>query len=176
MDPVLLAKFVEEGRDAQLRPLHGRRPFPSLADQHPSSESGCLVQLHHGHGSGQAHGIFDFIHRDPDTLSPYLSTSRSEEGAYALSLGSWRECRSRAGRVTLLRKGSAFWEILGRHGTPSTILRAPANFPPGPASPPASSPGMGTPDLQGTYGTFSFYTQDPDPSLRQRSPEVRSFL
>lgn len=106
------------------------------------------------------HGIFDFVHRDPATLLPYLSTSRTEEGSYSLSLGSWRLPLG-AGRVNLLRRGKAFWEVLGRNGIPSTILRAPANFPPAGESAYQLS-GMGTPDLQGTYGTFSFYTEEPE--------------
>ena len=159
MDPVLLARFVAEGGmpnfgrfmdGDHFRPLRTSNP-----PQSPVAWSSFITGLDPG-----GHGIFDFIHRDPATLSPYLSTSRSEEGAYALSLGSWRVPFS-AGRVTLLRKGRAFWEILGRHQTPSTILRAPANFPPAGESGRQLS-GMGTPDLQGTYGTFSFYTQDPE--------------
>ncbi len=159
MDPVLLARFVEQGR----MPNFGRfmeedhfRPLrTSIPPQSPVAWSSFITGMNPG-----GHGIFDFIHRDPATLSPYLSTSRSEEGAYALSLGSWRVPLS-AGRVTLLRRGSAFWEILGRHGIPSAILRAPANFPPAGESGHQLS-GMGTPDLQGTYGTFSYYTQDPE--------------
>ena len=52
------AGSVRGGRpDAQLRPLHGRRPFPPATDQHPSSEPGGLVQLHHRHGSGRARNL-----------------------------------------------------------------------------------------------------------------------
>ena len=160
MDPGLLGRFVQEGR----MPNFGRfmaedhfRPLrTSIPPQSPVAWSSFITGMNPG-----GHGIFDFIHRDPATLSPYLSTSRTEEGAYALSLGSWRVPLS-AGRVRLLRRGSAFWEILGRHGTASTILRVPANFPPAGESAQQLS-GMGTPDLQGTYGVFSFYTQDPEP-------------
>jgi hypothetical protein len=40
------------------------------------------------------------------------------------------------------------------------VFRIPANFPPIPAKGETFS-GMGTPDLRGTYGTFTFYTDDP---------------
>ena len=50
--------------------------------------------------------------------------------------------------------------LLEEHGIDTTIIRMPANFPPsGHATRELS--GMGTPDLLGTYGTFSFYTSDP---------------
>jgi len=41
----------------------------------------------------------------------------------------------------------------------STIVRIPANFPPSETATREIS-GMGTPDLTGTYGTFSFFTTD----------------
>ncbi len=63
-------------------------------------------------------------------------------------------------RPAACRWGRAFWEVLEDHGVETTILRMPANFPPsGTASRELS--GMGTPDLVGTYGTFSFYTSKP---------------
>ena len=43
---------------------------------------------------------------------------------------------------------------------PNTVIRIPANFPPVKAKGFTLS-GMGTPDLRGSYGTFSFYTDDP---------------
>ena len=45
-------------------------------------------------------------------------------------------------------------------GVPVTVFRIPSNFPPI-ASKGRTFAGMGTPDLRGTYGTFSYYTDDP---------------
>jgi len=106
------------------------------------------------------HGIFDFIHRDPDTILPYLSTSKTEAAESTISLGKWIIPLS-SGKLTLLRRGTAFWEILSDKGIPATVFRVPGNFPSGDA-PVTQLSGMGTPDIQGTYGTFSFYTDDPD--------------
>ncbi len=104
------------------------------------------------------HGIFDFIHRDPETKLPFLSTSRTEPPGRTITLGSWIVPLSGA-KVKLLRKGRAFWEVLQEHGVPTTILRMPANFPPAGSKGRILS-GMGTPDLWGTYGTFAFFTDD----------------
>jgi predicted AlkP superfamily phosphohydrolase/phosphomutase len=71
------------------------------------------------------------------------------------------------GKVELLRKGKAFWEILAANGIPTSIFGIPANFPPV-ESEARSLSGMGTPDIQGTYGIFSFYTDDPP----QNSEEI----
>jgi predicted AlkP superfamily phosphohydrolase/phosphomutase len=102
------------------------------------------------------HGIFDFVHRKPDTMVPYLSTSEaSTDESSAIQLGKYQIPPS--GNIELLRRGRAFWEVLESHGIPTTVLRMPANFPPsGTASRELS--GMGTPDLVGSYGEFSFYT------------------
>ncbi|RJP74338.1 MAG: hypothetical protein C4532_02695, partial [Candidatus Abyssobacteria bacterium SURF_17] len=61
----------------------------------------------------------------------------------------------------LLRKGRAFWQTLEEHGIPTTVIKMPANFPPA-ESKGLSLSGMGTPDILGTYGTFSFYTDAPE--------------
>jgi hypothetical protein len=90
-------------------------------------------------------------------MLPYLSTSRTEPGR-AIDLGPWHIPLG-AGKVVLLRRGAAFWETLERHGIETTIVRAPANFPPsGTAT--HELCGMGTPDLLGTYGIFTLYTTD----------------
>jgi predicted AlkP superfamily phosphohydrolase/phosphomutase len=105
------------------------------------------------------HGIFDFIHRDPKTMELYFSTSRVEPPKHSISIGSW-VIPLGSGSAEQLREGKSFWEILDQHGVPNSVIRIPANFPPVPAKGFTLS-GMGTPDLRGTYGTFSFYTDDP---------------
>lgn len=92
-------------------------------------------------------------------MIPYLSTSRTEPAKRTLRLGSWVIPLS-SGKITLLRQGKAFWQILEEQGIPTTIVRAPANFPPVKSKIRQLS-GMGTPDLHGTYGIFSFFTDEP---------------
>src|SRR5207302_5746342 len=98
-------------------------------------------------------------HRDPKTLELYFSASRVEGPKHAIHLGNW-VIPLGGGTAEQLRKGTAFWEILDQHGIPNSIFRIPSNFPPVKAKGETLS-GMGTPDLRGTYGTFSFYTDDP---------------
>lgn len=104
------------------------------------------------------HGIFDFVHRDPVTREPYLSTDRTIQPRFTLPLGPYELPLSRS-RVISLRKGRAFWEYLSDQGIPVTIVRIPANYPPSEAG--REIAGMGTPDLRGTQGTFAYYTDDP---------------
>jgi len=108
----------------------------------------------------QGHGIYDFIHRDPVKMSPYSSMSETEAPEHTLSLGPWLLPLSK-GRVRTFRRGEAFWQMLAAHGVDAKILRMPTNFPPVECEGEALS-GMGTPDLLGTFGTFTYFTNDPN--------------
>ena len=158
MDPQILERLVQEGKLPNFRQLMETGDYTplktSIPPQSPVAWSNFITGMNPG-----GHGIFDFIHRDPQTMRPYLSTTKTEAAKHTLSIGNWVIPLSE-GSVTLLRKGKSFWEILNDHGVPTTIVRVPANFPPV-DTPAHQISGMGTPDLQGTYGTFSFYTDEP---------------
>ena len=112
------------------------------------------------------HGIYDFVHRDPKTYLPFSSMSKTEEPRHALSLGPYLFPLSK-GQVIALRRGKAFWQILAAHNIPVTMIRMPTNYPPLEAG--KAIAGMGTPDLRGTFGTFTFYTDDPEETSRSVS-------
>lgn len=111
------------------------------------------------------HGIFDFVHRDPATMAPFSSMGETVESKRRLPLGPY-SLPLAGGQVLSFRQGKAFWQILSERGIPATILRMPTNFPPVPCQCQELA-GMGTPDMQGTYGTFTFYTDDPAEAPRQ---------
>ena len=48
----------------------------SIPPQSPVAWSSVITGLDPG-----SHGIFDFVHRDPHTMRPYLSTTRTEAAA-----------------------------------------------------------------------------------------------
>lgn len=104
------------------------------------------------------HGIFDFVHRDPLTFEPSLSMGETRPPRFTIPLGPYELPLSRP-QVVSLRKGRAFWELLEARGIPATVIHIPANYPPVESGEALS--GMGTPDLRGTQGTFTFYTDDP---------------
>ncbi|MGA7381906.1 MAG: alkaline phosphatase family protein [Terriglobales bacterium] len=158
MDPQLLKQFMNEGKMPNFSKLVSQRSFRLLTTSIPPQSPVAWSNLITGMNAG-GHGIFDFIHRDPKTMEPYFSASQVKPPAHAIHLGSWLIPLG-GGSAEQLRKGPAFWEILDQHGVPNSVFRIPANFPPVPAKGETLS-GMGTPDLRGTYGTFSFYTDDP---------------
>jgi predicted AlkP superfamily phosphohydrolase/phosphomutase len=157
MDHELTTRLLAEGRLPGLARLAETGGFAPLGTSTPPLSPVAWSDFITGADAG-VHGVFDFFHRDPETLLPYNSTSRAESPERFLRLGGWQFPLDE-GRVELLRRGEPFWEVLEGRGVPTTIIRIPANFPPsGTAS--REIAGMGTPDILGGYGTFSYYTTD----------------
>jgi predicted AlkP superfamily phosphohydrolase/phosphomutase len=158
MDPQLLKQFMAEGKMPNFSNLAQKGSFRFLTTSIPPQSPVAWSNLITGMNAG-GHGIFDFIHRAPKTLQPYFSASRVEPPKHGIHLGSW-VIPLGGGSAEQLRQGKSFWETLDDHGVPNLIFRMPSNFPPVKAKGNTLS-GMGTPDLRGSYGTFSFYTDDP---------------
>jgi predicted AlkP superfamily phosphohydrolase/phosphomutase len=158
MDPKLLAQYMQEGAVPNLSRLASTGGFmplqTSLPPQSPVAWSTFITGMDAG-----SHGIFDFLHLDRESLTPYMSTTRIQGTSLTLPMGRWR-IPLKAPRTELLRHGTAFWELLERNGVHTRLFQIPANYPPVETSGEAIS-GMGTPDLQGTSGTFTLYTNDP---------------
>ena len=158
LDFGLTRDLMAQGRLPNLSRLAAEGMFAPLGTSLPPQSPVAWSTFITGRDPG-VHGIFDFVQRNPKTLVPDLSTTSTVPGSHAIPIGRWRFPLS-AGRVELLRHGQAFWEDLEAHGVPSTIIRMPANFPPsGKAA--HELAGMGTPDILGSYGTFTIFTSDP---------------
>jgi predicted AlkP superfamily phosphohydrolase/phosphomutase len=92
-------------------------------------------------------------------MQPYSSMSRTVEPRFKIPLGPYLLPLSSA-RVETLRHGQAFWQILADRRIPGAIIHMPTNFPPVKVG--HALAGMGTPDLRGTQGTFTYFTDDPE--------------
>lgn len=160
LDYGLVKDMLARGRLPHFARLAEAGGFSALQTSTPSQSPVAWSTFMTGVDPGR-HGIFDFIHRDPKTMEPFLSTTRTEAGRWKLTMGRW-QFPLQGGRVELLRRGQTFWEALERHGVETTIVRMPVNFPPSEQATRELS-GMGTPDMRGTYGTFSFFTSNPSP-------------
>jgi predicted AlkP superfamily phosphohydrolase/phosphomutase len=142
MDPRLAQRLMEQGKMPNFQRLADRGGFSKLTTSTPPQSPVAWSNFITGQNPG-GHGISDFVARTPENYLPYLSTSITD-----------------ADGTRLLRKGTAFWEILEEQGIPCRVLRVPSNYPPVDMKGPSLS-GMGTPDILGTYGTFSFFTTEP---------------
>lgn len=159
MDPVMLQGFMDDGIMPNFSKLAGQGSFMNLGTSVPPQSPVAWSNFITGMDSG-GHGIFDFIALDRKAMVPYLSTAKVEKpNRGPLAIGRWRI--PLASEKTLqMRDGLAFWEILEDRGISTSMFQIPANYPPIETGGRAVS-GMGTPDMRGTSGTFTFFTTDP---------------
>src|ERR1041385_1300500 len=117
MDPQLLKQYMAEGKMPNFSALAQKGSFRTLTTSIPPQSPVAWSNLITGMNAG-GHGIFDFIHRNPQTMQPYFSTSRVEPPRHAIQLGNWIVPLGR-GKAEQLRQGRAFWEILDDYGVPN---------------------------------------------------------
>jgi predicted AlkP superfamily phosphohydrolase/phosphomutase len=158
LDPYLLQSMIEQGNLPYFKQLRDRGDFHSLRTSIPPQSPVAWANFITGTNPG-GHAIFDFIHRHPNNYIPYLSTSETTPAKHKINIGKYVFPLS-SGEVKLLRKGKAFWQILEEYDIPATIFKMPSNYPPAETKQRTLS-GMGTPDILGTYGIFSYYTTKP---------------
>jgi len=176
-DPLLLTRWMDEGRLPNFDRLRKMGDFKPLGTSTPPQSPVAWSNFITGADSG-IHGIFDFIHRDPQTYLPYSALSvvtPPEEKVSVLGIQMGNRLPLpfsdyvmplNGGKTDNLRKGVPFWDVLSEHGVRAVINRVPVNFPPT-ASGAITLSGMGTPDIQGTLGTYAYYTTNPPPDWEE---------
>ena len=75
LDPDILQDLIDEGRVPNLARMAKTGQFAPLGTSIPPQSPVAWSNFITGQDAG-GHGIFDFLHRDPDTMLPYLSTSK----------------------------------------------------------------------------------------------------
>ena len=102
------------------------------------------------------HNIFDFLTTDRNTYMPKMAGSDIIPPRRSLKIGNW-EIPLGSPKIELKRKSQSFWKIVSSKGIYASVLRMPFTFPPEKFYGSMLS-GLGTPDLRGTQGSFSFYS------------------
>ena len=157
MDHGLLEGFIADGRLPNFARLAQQGGFSPLQTTMPPLSPVAWSTFITGMDPG-GHGVFDFLLRDPATmevLEPFYTVG--PEGR-SLEFGSWVLPLS-GGDLELYRRGQAFWELLDQAGIETTIFRMPVNFPPVDGG--RSFAGMGTPDILGLHGVYTYITDYP---------------
>lgn len=156
MEPSLVERFVAEGELPTFKRLMETGHFGRLQTTMPAQSPVAWSSFITGTNPG-AHGIFDFIHRDPKTFVPYLSTAQTHGSERALTIGDW-SIPYKSESVVSARGGLPLWKVLEKHDIFSSFYRLPGDFPVSVGSW-NSICGMGTPDLLGGYGTCHYFTE-----------------
>lgn len=155
MDYAMTKKFLSEGKLPNLAKLQDCGCFKPLATTIPSMSPVAWSSFQTGVNPGK-HNIFDFLTHNRQTYLPKLSSVDIKPCRRMLKIGKYQFPLGKA-EIRLLRKSIPFWQILGKHGIFSSIIRVPITFPPEKFYGVQLS-GMCVPDLRGTQGMFSFYT------------------
>ncbi|HXV37840.1 MAG TPA: alkaline phosphatase family protein, partial [Myxococcota bacterium] len=156
MDPVITERLIAEGKLPNFAQLAREGAFQRLGTSNPPQSPVAWSTFATGMNPG-GHGIFDFVHRDPATYHPVSSATPPpgeppgavELFGYVIPLG--------GSDATNNRGGTPWWDALVEHGVDVEVFQIPGNFPT-PASEAKVLDGMGTVDLRGGFGTYTFYT------------------
>ena len=159
MDPVILKRLMDEGRMPQFSALAREGGFQPLGTVTPPQSPVAWSSFATGLDPG-GHGIYDFVHRDPKTYAPLASSTQPVHGeppgslslfGYVIPLGGDTPANNRS--------GTPFWDILQAAGVPVQVYRIPGNYPV-PESKALTLSGMGTVDMRGEFGKYTWYTDD----------------
>ena len=167
MDPGMVSRLMSQGQLPNMQRLAGRGVFTMMRSTIPPQSPVAWGSFISGADPG-VFGIFDFLHRDPETYTPMFSQSSTLPSHMMVSLGKY-QIPLKPGKVVLQREGRAFWDYMEDRGVPATVVKLPTNYPPS-ASSQRTLSGMGTPDVLGTYGIYSLYTSDENESQGDLSP------
>jgi predicted AlkP superfamily phosphohydrolase/phosphomutase len=148
LEPAIVERLLARNELPNLAKLRAAGHYGRLRTTYPAQTPVAWSSFVTGTNPG-GHGIFDFICRDPQTYLPDIALNRFERPKSMLALP----------RVVNKRQGSAVWEHLSQAGVPSVVLRCPVTFPAEELLGKMIS-GVGVPDLRGSQGTGTFYTQD----------------
>ena len=147
LEPKIVKPMLDSGDLPNLARLRKQGGYSRVKTTYPAQTPVAWSTFLTGTNPG-AHGIFDFLRRDPKTYLPDLGLNRYEKTSVLMPA-----------KVVNLRSGTPVWELLSHAGIPSTILRCPCTFPPDKIRGRMLS-GMGVPDVRGGLGTPTFYSSD----------------
>jgi predicted AlkP superfamily phosphohydrolase/phosphomutase len=157
-DPRKFEHLLEQGGTPNLAKYAEVEHYARLQVSNPPQSEVSWTSIATGLNPGQ-HGLFDFVQRDPNSYSLYVSLLPTKEG-----LGGTQFTRPYHART--------IFDQAADRGYPATSLWWPATFPARPESPVQTLPGLGTPDIQGRLGVGSLFTSDPDQVPQARKTPI----
>ena len=146
-DPGVFESLHEAGRMPNLSKVLEQGGYSPLEVCSPPQTEVSWTSIATGVDPG-SHGLFDFVHRDPQTYIPYVSllpTKQTMVGEQFLPPYTTK---------TLFHEAAEM-------GYPAAALWWPALFPARPELPVATIPGLGTPDIRGQLGVGTYVTTEP---------------
>jgi predicted AlkP superfamily phosphohydrolase/phosphomutase len=157
LEPTLTEAMIDAGKLPNLARLREQGTYTRLGTTTPPLSPVAWSSFTTGTNPGK-HNIYDFISRNPASYRPTQSSVQVRDSGRKLRVGPYVIPLSRPD-ITGLRKSKPFWNVLGEKGIFSAIVRVPITFPPDRFRGVQLS-AMCVPDLRGTHGMFSYYTEN----------------
>lgn len=143
-DPIIFERLLENGKMPHLAQFVARDQYRHFTVSDPPQSEVSWTSIATGLNPG-GHGLFDFVHRNPQNYSLHVSLLPTKKG-----IGGFR--------FTQPFNAKSVFDKVASDGYPATALWWPATFPARVQSPVRTIPGLGTPDLLGRLGVGMFYT------------------
>jgi predicted AlkP superfamily phosphohydrolase/phosphomutase len=146
-DPKIFERLSGEGRLPNLTALAESKGYAPFQVANPPQSEVSWTSIATGLNPGY-HGIFDFVHRNPESYTPFLSLLVTKKDVTGTQFAPPYRTETLFDQVT-------------RQGYPATVLWWPATFPARPERLVKTLPGLGTPDIQGRLGVGTLFSNDP---------------
>jgi predicted AlkP superfamily phosphohydrolase/phosphomutase len=137
-DPGIFERLSAEGRVPNLTRYVDAGGYRRCEVANPPQTEVSWTSIATGLNPG-GHGIFDFVHRDPATYTPYVSLLPTKRGFGGTQF------------VPACQAHTIFKQA-AEEGFPATALWWPVTFPAQAGFPVCTIPGLGTPDIRGRLG------------------------
>ncbi len=147
LEPKIVSEMLAKGELPNLASLQEQGGYSPVQTTSPAQTPVAWSTFATGTNPG-AHGIFDFVTRNPKNYLPDLALNRFQ-----------RTNSFMPPKLVNMRRGTPVWNLLSDAGIASTILRCPCTHPPDKIRGNMLA-GLGVPDLRGGLGTSTFYCSD----------------
>jgi predicted AlkP superfamily phosphohydrolase/phosphomutase len=146
-DPELFERLHNQGKMPNLTKYVEKTGYSRFKIANPPQSEVSWTSIATGLNPG-GHGIFDFVHRDPESYNLFVSLLPTKSSV----LG-----------TTFIHpfQAETFFSAAVKDGYPATSLWWPATFPARQGSPVHTVPGLGTPDVFGQLGVGHLFSFEP---------------
>jgi len=145
-DPTFCEQLLQKGQLPNLARFLSIDGYRRFEVTNPPQSEVSWTSIATGLNPG-GHGIFDFVHRDPKTYTPFVSLLPTKKGFGGI-------------QYTPPFNAPTLFDQATKKGYPATSLFWPATFPARPDSLVKSIPGLGTPDILGRLGVGTLFSSE----------------
>ncbi len=159
-DPTLFERLHSQGKLPNLGEYVANKGYARLAVANPAQSEVSWTSIASGMNPGE-HGLFDFVHRNPDNYALHVSLLPTRKSALGV-------------QFVPPHNAHTVFEHAVEMGYPATTLWWPATFPARRQSPVQTIPGLGTPDILGRLGVGTYFKLDPNPTEKTYKTNVET--